>query len=1201
MSSRTSTSSPDILGPSGDADYLVSSPLKPFPPRPTFMSPANLKLLQTPGSVKAKTSRFSPTPAKSAHSIRFDDVLLPASPAMKFAAGQRSLSPDKGADGNQSPWRIRVTLEATQDEDATQGSPARKRARQTTMTTKVPLKDESEQTPRRRRGRPRKSDALELAQTPTPAPVPGSPGHTPGPAGSSGQKRKRGRPKKSSPLANSVETADEPENLEHNHHLERPPSVAEPNLDPIVESGLESTAEPARSWSPLNLAADDDFDDELPDAPALTHPFALDEQLHEPADTNHHRSSPRVAFDTPNVDGVDDAYLRIGEPNLNSTPSKIPSPPREDHASPENTLHAGHTPMPPRRYPTPTSSSQVGDDRLERNDARDASPAHTSQPGNNASASNDPTDEHREFDSIMESEGFSMVSLDTLPSAKQHALSANSQLKVNKGSFKPFMGREKTTLSKRRSPLARVDDNHVSNAQGSLSPAVEQRQSHSRSHSNLSNPPVVYPSLPSQHSSPRIPRSSPRPAAIPRTSPTDATRQKPLARFVKLVRLGIALGGALRNSYDAPDVTDWDTIQEQGVDLEAPRQRLEHLFMGHNPEVQRRLYASLELAHELAQRRILNEVAEARNREPIEAITEHAIEEHTAASRSPTPSEDLDGTAVHDTPGSEMKRRMEEWQREREAISREIRMANSSQVIVIDSDDGGGSSPEAGGDYYAAEVESDQESDPGPEAPPESEEVQTYEHAEEEEEDDGYEDIWQLEAHDQVNQSDHSPAADEGQEDDHDRQESSPWNVSERGKLSSPAYWTNEHDKVPFLGPSRIRELREQDVDLSGLLRAEHTPNRSRYYYGKSSPFSATNGRSPDRSPSTSESQGEEAAESGYRAESDIKSDNYLDTSPHRGSEDDFQIDPTTRFENATQRADSPADESEESEESEQSANEHAPSAAAAPAEHPSVHQTLDTTPQRPPHESGDAPASTLFQKIASLTPAWLRAPSRKQVERPSESFEEDESDNGYDAEEPNGDHTKEETRTEDLGEWEDTPRPPRRSIELSREQRSSSRPSSGQRFNHTRSSPDTHRNSPIYERPPPMATSGYFSDEHYYLLRRLYRMAKKHPERFPYYPATGRGNIIGDWIWTSDGTYGVPITERQFAIIDRFVQELAKHDIQAGGTGQVGWTEAELHRRLISIIIGEQIRLEAKEPHLEEHSQAEPSTIRSIARRLWR
>ncbi|KAL4897306.1 hypothetical protein BDV59DRAFT_170288 [Aspergillus ambiguus] len=1183
MSSRTSTSSPDILGPSGDADYLVSSPLKPFPPRPSFMSPANLKLLQTPGSVKAKTSRFSPTPAKSAHSIRFDDVLLPTSPAMKFATGQRSLSPDKGADGNQSPWRIRVTLEATQDEDANPGSPARKRARQTTMTTKVPLKDESEQTPRRRRGRPRKSDALELAQTPTPAPVPGSPGHTPGPAGSSGQKRKRGRPKKSLPQPETVETQVAPDNLED----DEPQRVAEHNPEPTVESALESTVEPTRSPTPLNLAVDDGFDHELPDAPALTDPFEFGEQVQQPEDVNERRSSPRVTFDTPNVDGVDDDYLRIDEPHLNSTPSKIPSPPREDYLSPENTLHAGHTPMPPRRYPTPTSSSQVGDDRPEGNGAPDTSVV--SQHKNDAVASNDPTDEHREFDSIMESEGFSMVSLDTLPSAKHHGLSANSDLKGKKGSLKPFMDRETTIPSKRRSPLSRVDENSVPNVQVASSPAVERQQSHSRSRSDISNPPVVYPSLPSQQSPPRDPQSSPHASAFHRLSPTVATRKKPLATLVKVVRLGMALEGALRNSFDAPDVSDLDTMRDHGVDLEGPRRRFERLFTGHSPEIQRQLYAGLELAHELAQRRILNEIEQSRNTNAPEVSPERDDEDHDIAQRSLTPPEDPDDASPHETPSSEMKRRMAEWQREREAISREIQMANSSQVIVIDSDEGGDSSPHAGADYYAAEFDSDQESNPEPEAPREGEEMQTYEQTEDsvgEEEDDGYEDIWQLEAHDQGNQSDPSPIADDYQENDHGRQGSSPWKSDERGKFSSPAYWTNEHDKVPFLGPSRIRELREQDVDLSGLLRAEHTPNRLRYYYGKVSPVSATSGSSPDQSPSRAESGREDMAEHKYPVE-DINSGNYLETSPHRDHEDDFQLDPTTRFENSMQRLDSRVDESEESEREDVQD--------AALTEHPSADQTLDMTPKRPPPEGGDAPASSLFHKIASLTPAWLKAPSRKQADPPSQPVEDDEPDNTDDENMPN-----ENSGLKAVEDWEETPRPPRRSIELSRERRDSSRRSSGQRFVHARSSPDARTSGRVYERPPPMTVSGYFSDEHYYLLRRLYRMAKKHPERFPYYPAPGRNDIVGDWIWTSDGTYGVPITERQFAIIDRFVQELAKHDIKAGGTGQIGWTEAELHRRLISIIIGEQVRLETKEQQ-QVRPQAGPSGIRGIASRLWR
>ena len=102
--------------------------------------------------------------------------------------------------------------------------------------------------------------------------------------------------------------------------------------------------------------------------------------------------------------------------------------------------------------------------------------------------------------------------------------------------------------------------------------------------------------------------------------------------------------------------------------------------------------------------------------------------------------------------------------------------------------------------------------------------------------------------------------------------------------------------------------------------------------------------------------------------------------------------------------------------------------------------------------------------------------------------------------------------------------------------------------------------------RPRPLAVFGYFSDAHYTSLRRIYRMAKRHPERLPYFDAPGRAEIIGDWMWTSDGHHGVPITDVQFAVIDRFVHELSHADIAYGGNGQVNWTEADLHRRLISV-----------------------------------
>ncbi|KAG0153486.1 hypothetical protein PDIDSM_2138 [Penicillium digitatum] len=162
-SPRSQSSSPDILGPPGDAQYLISSPIKPFTGRQSWMSPMMAKS-RTPA--KRPRPRISPSPAKSAHSIQFSDVLLPGSPTLKLNGGrQRSLSPEKLQDGNVSPWRIRLTLEATQDEeDENRGSPSRKRLKPSTKTTMIPLKDErsplKEKTPLRRRGRPQIDDMI---------------------------------------------------------------------------------------------------------------------------------------------------------------------------------------------------------------------------------------------------------------------------------------------------------------------------------------------------------------------------------------------------------------------------------------------------------------------------------------------------------------------------------------------------------------------------------------------------------------------------------------------------------------------------------------------------------------------------------------------------------------------------------------------------------------------------------------------------------------------------------------------------------------------------------------------------------------------------------------------------------------------------------------------------------------------------------
>ncbi|KAE8356532.1 hypothetical protein BDV28DRAFT_164517 [Aspergillus coremiiformis] len=1181
MSFRSPSSSPDILAPPGDADYLLSSPFKPFRGRQSFMSPANFKLLQTPRSGKGRRSHISVSPTKSSHSVRFDDVLLPGTPSRRLNGRQGSLSPEKvQPDGNVSPWRIRVTLEATQDEENNKGSPARKRPRHSTMTMKVPLKDETdnvEQTPRKRRGRPRKSDVLDQSATPNAIPHGGSPGHTPGPGGASTQKRKRGRPRKYHPGLDVAEKVGE--------------QVAndQMNQQPIVE--------PEPSWAPLNLAADNDSGDGLSDDQGSAEPFEDDRQMKQFEDVLQNQTPPRVeyerTYDTPNVDNMDDAYMQ-NDDDVHSTPSKRPSPERESQIiSPDNTLYAGRTPRPHRLYPTLIFSDEERQDQRVRDTV-----SHNRFRRSGVYATNDPTDEHREFDSIMESEGFSMVSLDTLPSAKQHGLSTSSQ--VAKGALKPFLKRESNGVLKRKSSIRNQHSGEDIGLITQPEPSTFEQEKVSVNHG------------PTRTTSP--PTS---PALVPVRTATRASR-RPVSRFVRLVRAGIALESALRRPYDrgysrnllsSPEMRD---SQDKMRDLETSKKRLELLFSEFDSEIQRDLRAALNFGQQLALRRVQSELEHAKISSAMEAAAEPSPEILSEAINSRTPSREPDGPRDYDTPGTELRHRMEEWQREREAISREIQMANSSQVIVIDSDGSDLASPESGMASPGSGDERDWRSAIGQggtdvlpvhdqlqdiednrfdeeEEEEEVEEVEEVEEEEEEEEeDDGYEDIWQQEANERGELSDRSSISNDPPNHNNDRQGSHPEaysSTSERsavGASYSPVSWTNGHDKVPFLGKSRISQLREQDVDMSVLLRAEDTPRRSLYYYGRRSAPSIENGRGPGQLQSVAAAQSEEEQDELYEEEDEEQgtvedeegrlreefpqSEDYLEPSPQRVPGDEtFQLDPTTNFENARQRSELWLD---------GDGDENISDAV-------SAHETPVVTSERLQPSSVGKQASSWLQKITSFTPGWLKAPKRKPIEQTSPSIYNEILEDGGEERLPNVEATYYDdgfhSGNVEEDDMEETPR-----LRQDHEQQSFSSPL----VDKTHTSPTVERKGDTYDRPLPLAVAGYFSDDHYILLRRLYRLAKRHPERFPYYPGPGRSDIIGDWIWTSDGLHGVPITERQFTIIDRFVQELAKTDLQAGGTGQVGWTEADLHKRLISVIIGEQIRDEMKAQLRDEQSR---------------
>ena len=1221
MSSRSSSSS-DILGPTGDSEYLLSSPTKPFSGRQMSMSPANFRLMQTPGSVKGKQRMSSPS--KSGHSVRFDDVLLPVSSAVKnlTRGRQRSLSPTRDADGNSSPWRIRVTLEATQDEEdenLNMGSPRRNLlGPSTTMTTKVPLKDERDQTeptPRRRRGRPRKT---EIQTTPdTKIPTAPSPGNTPGAKGVSGQYKGRGRPRKTALVSDEPAPTPEPE-----PELEPEPQVDE-QPTPAPELELE---EPERPYSPLNLGGDGDSDDgDLPDGLYPADNRGGNDDARSPDAMDWSRSSPRVTFEpeptthTPDVSAVDRDY---DDGNLHSTPSKMPSPTpdRSTSRTPANTLNAGHTPRPPPRlYPTPTSSSLVDEETQEPGSHQaPRSESHHTQ----GQTVDDPTNEHREFDSIIESEGFSMVSLDTLPSAKQHGLSTNSdRAKGVEGPLKPFFERESMGFTERvKRKASFLNDNHEeapdNSPQSTKFPEGPPPKRQSRSPVHKRKTPKQ-PTPKGTNFTDNIPLSppgnSPEPPEPP--EPTPDRRKRPIAKLARIVRTGLALEGTLRQEHE---LGAW---QDQDDDLETPKKRLENVFDDLDYDAQQELRAGLGLGQEIAKRKIQAETERVRGTERVRqmeaariAAEQEARDDNEGQDEEAAEEEEKeeDGTSktpqreqsrsLQDTPGTEMRRRMAEWQKERDAVSREIELANSSQVIVINSDENAQSPDrhenevqevqesepepepdvhnplvlgEAGEDEYSEEEEEEEEEvdeghyeNGGKEEVPEGVEEEVEE--EEEEEDGGF-DIWQQEAQEPSQLSQRSSTNHHHEDDTGSRQASSPSkNGSSEYGGYSPAPWTHERERVPYLGGrSRVRQLREQEVDFSTLGRG-HTPSRSRYYYGTSSPRSAMSGKSSQRAQSTSQSP-QQYADDNVQEQNPL-SEFGLESSPHKPS--DFQIDPTTRIEHERLQFDGEYDGQPEEEDVDYYLD-------AAVADDRNVDGQVDMTPQSSRNANHDVQGSTWFQRLTSLTPGWLKAPARKSPVKHSRVSEEpDDDDDGQRAATENenaysNDIHPEQHANDDL---EQAFRASRRFTEWRQhEPQSSPESRAAQRVESATSPLPVEDESPARTRPRPLTVEGYFTDAHYVLLRRLYRVAKQTPERFPYYPAPGRAQIIGDWIWTSDGKHGVPVTEGQFAVIDRFVRELATGDLQNGGTGHIGWTEADLHRRLISVIVGEQIRAERK------------------------
>lgn len=369
--------------------------------------------------------------------IRLQDFYLDT-PQAKLT---RSASPTKSVAQSEnliSPWRIRVTVEAErnefEDEHMIRSRSSAKRLTERTLTTTVPLKDaDNSPTPHKRGRLPKSLENLKKRKgTPKPArrktqgddlerlPSSDQAGLTP-------IKRLRGRPRKS--LGRETEdpttqrqgskrrdagydsetiTVWTPEKIRKRYmkNLENGTgnlNTSESNFQaPTQESKTSGTPMPKKrkrrnAMTPVRLKRAEDVEDA---GPALDK--SEDPQTQQQV-TDRGASQPQLSPPPSSPRQILEKNLGLGEGRQNTI---------WDQGDNDDTLAE------PCQAPSPSYGSSEVDSIAGLDPEGEVN--SDKRPGEDPGPVNDPTTHHREFDSILESEEFSMVSVSTLPSAKQN-------------------------------------------------------------------------------------------------------------------------------------------------------------------------------------------------------------------------------------------------------------------------------------------------------------------------------------------------------------------------------------------------------------------------------------------------------------------------------------------------------------------------------------------------------------------------------------------------------------------------------------------------------------------------------------------------------------------------------------------------------------------------------------------------------------
>ncbi|KAI9737327.1 MAG: hypothetical protein M1834_009480 [Cirrosporium novae-zelandiae] len=823
---RSSTSSPDPL-----ATYLEAAPIAGPSRRASTKSPVKLTPLKTRDkseTVAVKDIVFT-TPSKS-------------------AAQNDKQSP---------PWKIHVTVSASRDNSPSKNkmSPSNRIAAHTTTTT-VPLKglDSSPSQGPKRRGRPRKSIGTPVKRDLTPVVRKRARKNTLETGENSQvtvdeatpQKRGRGRPRKSLPSADA----------ESNDTISGTPGTA-------AKASAQSTKNPTKKGKARKKSR-------------------LAIEVPENEDIFYSEAQQSTSVPSP---GNRSVLSDVNNTSVNSRQlqQKSTSPLDEFGGSSQKESSLDFTPAKKTPGKTPAGNlNNVQNSDLERPSTRRSSTkkARNSLLERVTDLSHfDPTNDHHEFDSILEGEGFSMVSLDTVPSVKQHLSNLEDQGTEHQAEpsqsdhdAEPTESIKKRGRPKKLSPKGTTDPTKLQPSGNYLSSSPEPSSINS---TNLPfSPPIIQPrnNLPRINHTPSVNSSAVRPPSFQKKQALpDPKTTADTPKLSRIVHAGIAL----QRVVESPSTTELAN-NTPPAQTEAPRSnsesrdiknRLDELFKGFGSGTKRESRAGLRLGEELAQQHAQQHsdssgheyLGPATNRNPLaqshssgtelptpEASDESALTNAAGPSINPTSesqiAQDDDGamdwqmdTPVNQTPerpqtkapqhyglgqknmDQRRSQREVEWQRERNAVSQQIKSAKSDQVILVESDND-----------QSLEDEMD-----------------------EDEEDD--EDIWQQEAHDSFENDSGPVIGNVAQEEALKPRRSkipSPWRrgqsvdySDEPTQEASGLYWRlDQRNKQAFREREEERR-RRTDFDISDLLadvqpdgiststpaprKAAHMPNRS--------------------------------------------------------------------------------------------------------------------------------------------------------------------------------------------------------------------------------------------------------------------------------------------------------------------------------------------------------------------------------------